>query len=101
MADVLTRVELHGYPEDSAQYRNLHTLMEDAGFYRTIGGGDGKTYKLPHATYYSSQYATTRAANAAAIQAAAGIITTKGHGVISGGVDLWIGGLQEVVNVRR
>lgn len=95
MADVLTRVELHGYPEDSSQYRSLHGFMEAAGFSRTIPCSNGKVYKLPHATYYSTRYANPEAANNAAVAAAGKVITTKGHGVNSSGINVWMQGLAE------
>jgi hypothetical protein len=93
---MLTRVELHGYPEDSQHYRLLHDYMKAAEFYRAIKASNGKTYRLPHAAYHSNVYATAAAATAAAMSAAEKVVTTKGHGVISAGADIYMDGLQEI-----
>jgi hypothetical protein len=90
MANVISRIELHGYPEDSAQYESLHGAMKVAGFRRTIVGTTETAYELPHATYYSGIYATVKEAHAAAVGAAATIQTTKGHGVVTSGTEIFL-----------
>jgi hypothetical protein len=95
MANALARVELHGQPEDSAQYRSLHAAMERAGFSRTIvDGNTNKTHYLPHATYYCNRHASVLEAHRAANAAAATIQTTRGHGVISSGIEIFFDGLR-------
>jgi hypothetical protein len=69
--------------------------MADAGFERTIQAPGGSRCDLPHATYYSTRYVTVEAANAAATAVAAMVPTSGGHGVISGGADVWFAGLKE------
>lgn len=97
MANVISRVELHGYPEESAQYRSLHAEMDRAGFRRAIiDVQTGKSYHLPHATYSSGIYPTVAAAHTAAMAAAALIQTTKGHGVITSGAEIFFDGLRPV-----
>jgi hypothetical protein len=58
MTRYITRVELRGSPT-SKDYENLHAKMRAKGFERTIRGGDGKVYQLPHAEYYVESTLTT------------------------------------------
>ena len=92
MAHVVVRVELHGGTD--AQYQLLHTKMFAAGFTRTILGGDGSTYNLPTAMYYSNNYATPTLARAAAWGAATGV--TPSYAVIAAGTEVAWQGLAKV-----
>lgn len=58
MTRYMTRVELRGSPT-AKDYEDLHAKMQANGFTRTIKGGDGKTYQLPHAEYYAESTLTT------------------------------------------
>jgi hypothetical protein len=53
MSEYAIRVELRGNPSYE-EYEKLHALMTKKGFVRTIVGSDGKSYSLPHATYWGS-----------------------------------------------
>lgn len=50
MARFNVRVELKGEPSWSI-YEQLHTLMGEANYSRTITSSDGTSYNLPHAEY--------------------------------------------------
>jgi hypothetical protein len=95
--NAITRVELHGQPETSAQYQDVHKVLADVGLSRTItNGATNKLQHLPHATYYSSRYDTVRDAHTAAVNALAAIRTTRGHGVVTSGAEVWLDGLMDV-----
>jgi len=53
VADFFARVELHKavWPTD---YTRLHTLMEKHGFSNCVTAADGKKWKLPTGTYWST-----------------------------------------------
>jgi hypothetical protein len=53
MSEYALRVELRGNPKYE-EYEKLHALMAQKGFAKTIVGSDGKSYSLPHATYWGS-----------------------------------------------
>lgn len=52
----VVRVELKDVPESKSRevYEKFHTAMEKAGYSKKIKGGNGKTYRLPDATYTTS-----------------------------------------------
>jgi hypothetical protein len=70
----VARVELLGNPTYT-DYANLHSAMARSGFSRTIVGGDGLTYDLPHATYQSGSYSSAASARDAARKAAESVWT--------------------------
>lgn len=49
MAKILARVELHGASD--ASYNELHSLMSNIGFSKTITTDDGRRWELPSGTY--------------------------------------------------
>jgi hypothetical protein len=53
MADFFARVELHGatWPED---YEKLHALLDAHGFSNCVTAKDGKSWRLPTGTYWST-----------------------------------------------
>jgi hypothetical protein len=50
MAWFMVRVQLDQHP-DSADYQNLHWILNAAHFLRFIQGEDGRLYALPHGQY--------------------------------------------------
>jgi hypothetical protein len=83
----IARVELRGTPSYD-DYDKLHTAMARAYFTRTIVGGDGTKYNLPHATYQSASYATVTGARDAA-QTAATSVWTDVLLIVSGSETAW------------
>ena len=70
MSYYVTRVELHY--ASYADYENLHSAMQRAGFSRVIVGDDGQTYQLPTAEYVMiGDYDVAAVREAAAVAAAA------------------------------
>lgn len=56
MAAYTIRVELKGDPS-YAEYEKLHAVMAQLGFFQSVWNG-GKSYALPHATYYGDVQAS-------------------------------------------
>jgi hypothetical protein len=60
-----TRVELH-HASTVSDYTNLHALMQQEGFSRTVNSSDGHSYQLPPAEYLKTgTYAIADVLNAA------------------------------------
>jgi hypothetical protein len=88
---ILIRVELHA-ATTVAQYEGLHSAMQQAGFQRTIPGGQNSQWQLPTASYYSNRFATVDQAKNAAWQAARGIATA--YAVVASGPSIVWEGLE-------
>ena len=67
---------------------NLHAAMAQAYFTRTIVGGNGQSYALPHATYQSASYATVIGARDA-VQKAAHSVWAGALLIVSGSETAW------------
>jgi hypothetical protein len=66
LADYIVRVELKGRNQTAEEYNNLHALMQQEGFVRTITGvitstQAPSTRALPHATYHGRSNSTAQA----------------------------------------
>jgi len=84
LALIFARVELPGEPS-TAQYETLHKKMSAVKFNQTIVTEKG-TFKLPHATCASEQYASANAA-AEVVKVEADLVVKGAHVLTRSGSD--------------